>query len=58
MKLSETIRKTQVCVCEDCRDELADKVLALEAKAGYAIDVLRNMSKDDIVDYIEETWPD
>jgi len=30
----------------------------LQSKAEYTIGVLRNMGKDDIVDYIEETWPD
>ena len=38
-KLSERLRKTQVCVCDDCRDELADEVAALEAdlKDAYGL---------------------
>ena len=47
-----------VMIDKDEAERRINEFPALKAKVKYAIDVLRNMGKDDIVDYIEETWPD
>ena len=43
---------------EEMRVALEAKLEAIEEAVGYAMDVLTNSGLDDVVDYIEETWPE
>ena len=65
-KLSDKLSRILVASgMEDARQEALEELRALAAKleamkevVGYAMDVLTNSGLDDVVDYIEETWPE